>query len=586
MKQILLVVLFCAVTIIDAYDPPLPYFAPPASNQTEKSTNIALELYGGDEEKMKRRVTKSLSAFDENEDGVISAKELILALNSSFNESENADMNGLPDFQQAVAAADLDKSGNISIAELANVYSSAFLTNFTLLPSICLDTADRINLCGLDMEQNVTDTFLGGATISAKAFFMREQLKCQSGLSGMETDFAFQRCVVGNPCNRVINECFGRRFEGDTVALDIVAATSTNMVIDKSIKDLTSLPFKDPTFQSYLYAGNGDMKAKEIAVGASKVGFWTVFMALFGQMVLEIVKKQVLPLIKAGTEKAVASLLASLTGIAPWLWTVVGGAIAVAVLGYMAVKNLVALLMSIRGGRRDLIMESFDPYAGELELKCEWATYTEQKCWSGGEMAKLKVQSDVCDRGGQLYRERPCSLKNLKEFYQTNCFMGCRHLCLKTNFDCGSDGYSYMNQTEFVYSKPTSSLNPYMFNPAFNGKQYVLVDSRYVYHMTECRDTCDKFTGSLSGSGISKCKGFVLRAPDPLLDPRQAYRRRQVCMLISESEDANLAQERIASSIESKEREYPVFLESINELFEYEVMKSNDYPPLIVGFQN
>ena len=588
--------LLLAVSQVMSYEPPLPYYGPPSSDQSRYSTNLAQQLYGGDKEKLQSHLLKSFNRLDDNGDGLLSVEEIVDAINGTSNSSGDEQAGPTEQMQLVIEnlkKADGNQDGNITVNEIVTVYEAAFYKNFTLDPAICMDAKDRLALCQIDMSQNITDqTSVAGNSpvIAASAFFAREQLKCKTGLSGFQDEFAFQRCIIGQPCNRIISECFGRNFIPDSYTSEIAQMSAQNIVLDKSIKDLTRMPWSDPTFQKFIDA-DSDGTAGDIISSTAEVGFWSALLMVMGKLVLDIVSKQMLPLIEQGISAAVASFLTWITAVAPQVWVILGGLIATAVLGWYAVRNIISLIVSLGKSKRDLIMQSWDPYNGDLAPKCEWAVYSEQKCWSNGE---FKIQSEsICDQGGELYRDRECTLQNLRQFYQSNCIKGCRHMCLKADFDCGNDGYIYRNATQFVYVDPKPSVNQYMFNPAFAGKQYVLLDSRYVYRMTECRDTCNVFDQNLSGGGITACRGFVLQAPDPLLDPRAEYAKRQVCHMIAESWDRNNVQSNAEEEVynnavvakEQQPRKYPVFLNSINELFQYDAMKNNQYPPMVVAMQ-
>jgi hypothetical protein len=138
------------------------------------------------------------------------------------------------------------------------------------------------------------------------------------------------------------------------------------------------------------------------------------------------------------------------------------------------------------------------------------------------------------------------------------------------------DGYRYLNGTEFVYH-PTARMNPFMFNPTFSGIQYALLDSRYVYHMSECRDACDRLRSGIFGRDFSGCVGFILRSPDPLMDPRPAFRTRQVCLILG-----RYLGQKTSSELGMDE---PVLLQDANSLFGYNVMHHNNYPPLVAAFK-
>lgn len=64
-----------------------------------------------------------------------------------------------------------------------------------------------------------------------------------------------------------------------------------------------------------------------------------------------------------------------------------------------------------------------------------------------------------------------------------------------------------------------------MFNKSFNDDQlYAILDLRYVYQMSQCRETCNNFSAAMTGrDGFSGCVGFVLSAPDQMLDQRPAF---------------------------------------------------------------
>jgi hypothetical protein len=102
----------------------------------------------------------------------------------------------------------------------------------------------------------------------------------------------------------------------------------------------------------------------------------------------------------------------------------------------------------------------------------------------------------------------------------------------------------------------------------------VVLDERYSYILSQCRESCRRLTLSGSGKGYSGCEMFVLRAPDPELDARPAYQARQVCMLIGRRTDGKPM---------TRQNGWPRPITSPNDLFGYPVERSSDYPPLIIG---
>lgn len=97
------------------------------------------------------------------------------------------------------------------------------------------------------------------------------------------------------------------------------------------------------------------------------------------------------------------------------------------------------------------------------------------------------------------YLPNECSKQQWKYFYQRYIpFRRCTHLCLRTDVQCGEDNYFYRNTTEFLY-QPTAAVNPLMFAPSFSGKQYGVVDQRFVYQMDQCREViCARLCATLS----------------------------------------------------------------------------------------
>lgn len=111
-----------------------------------------------------------------------------------------------------------------------------------------------------------------------------------------------------------------------------------------------------------------------------------------------------------------------------------------------------------------------------------------------------------------------------------------------------------------------------MFYPSITGKQYVVLDERYAYILSQCREACRRL--SFGGKGFTGCEMFVLRAPDPVLDPRPAYQARQVCLLLGRRE---------GSEIVGQQNEWPRLVNDPNTLFGYNVERQSEYPPMIVA---
>lgn len=121
-----------------------------------------------------------------------------------------------------------------------------------------------------------------------------------------------------------------------------------------------------------------------------------------------------------------------------------------------------------------------------------------------------------------------------------------------------------------------------MFEPSFAGRQYALLDQRYVYQLSQCRDTCDRLKSNLVGNGYSDCVGFILRAPDPYLDTRPVFLKRQVCQLIGIRYQPTVSKNTPTGGTGDQ---WPLPISSPDELFGYPVQRNNAYPPLVAAFR-
>jgi hypothetical protein len=277
-----------------------------------------------------------------------------------------------------------------------------------------------------------------------------------------------------------------------------------------------------------------------------------------------------------------SGVITFLATLSPAVWIGIGAAI----LSSLALSFLIPLVRDLLWPLKSnqLLMEKWNPTKGEMAPKCEWAVYLTPKCNGGKALAK--DYWSVCGFGGEVYRDEECSRQSQRQFYQQWCGIGCRHMCLVSNFDCGSDGYTYLNGTQFAAS-PKHGLSTAVFSPDYAGKQMTLLDQRYVYQMTQCRDTCDRFSATrVNRNGYSGCRGFVLRAPDPIADPRPAYAHRTTCMLLGYADEVghNAPLDEFLSDIPADA--YPVTVSNVNQLFGYQVARQAvSLPPVVVGFK-
>ena len=560
MKKLILTVTLLSA-LIGALDVGLlPISLDTSMNATQ--ANLAELMFRNSSRKIERGIERTYDQLDVDGDGVISAADFQLHRISIENQNgTNPELYEAFNKMMQEQSLDGNADGNITLAEFSDITMNALTRNFTLYPGICVDVAIRLDLCNV----NVTE-FLKPWSL--------EEVKCRSGLSGFENDFAFQKCVLGVPCNRV-HQCFEESFEG-AIAADMVAASSKK--IETMIAPLVNEVGPGATFHS---------TAQQIGTTAAAGGATAALMTLLTGIVVQTLKAQLVPLVQQAVSAAVSSGVAWLSGLNPATLLIVGAVIVTGVLLWALARPLIDMISDMwwPSAANHLLMEKWDAYGGELEPKCEWSVYMEKKCV--GKMALAKDYWGVCPYGGEAYRDRECASDQWKYFYQQYCLINrCRHMCLKTNFECGDDGFRYMNSTQWLTS-PSRDMNPFMFNPSYANKQYALLDMRYVYQMSQCRDTCARYTREVTNKpGYTGCVGFILRSPDPMLDKRPAFQNRQVCLMLGVNEKAGDFENSDWINRDLKAIDFPYDIRNADDLFGYHVMRRNDYPPLIIALKN
>jgi hypothetical protein len=336
------------------------------------------------------------------------------------------------------------------------IMRGALERNFTVYPSICFETRERVQLCNVEFNRTISDYSLPAqpdgspANKTISQLLMREDAKCRSGISGLESDFAFQKCILGMPCSQ-LHVCFVTQLKAAS-SVDAILIQSANAALDKhSVALLNDLPWKDPLFKDYMTgdgSNNPTSDASRVLGGTFEGGLLSVLLMFLWKVIVAEIWPLILPRMTAGIVGAFSSGLVALEAAVPFFWTFIGGAlIVVGLFGAIGYQIWTLIKIFTDGGTKELVMDRWDPYVGELEPKCAWAVYMEKKCH--GSNALANNYWSVCDHGGEVYVDRECSSREWKFFYQQYCpIRRCRHLCLKSNFDCGS-------KSKFVLSHST-----------------------------------------------------------------------------------------------------------------------------------
>lgn len=119
----------------------LPVILPPSSYQN--TTNLEQTMFGGHFPLMKQSFESSFHRLDKNKDGFLSISEVNLNKNTEVHLNKTASGNS--------------RDKNMSLEEYIDLNTRIFTTNFTIFPSICLETLERIELCDIDLDVLVTD---------------------------------------------------------------------------------------------------------------------------------------------------------------------------------------------------------------------------------------------------------------------------------------------------------------------------------------------------------------------------------------------------------------------------------------------
>lgn len=381
--------LAACTSLASALTTPLPPVYPPTTrtNTTASgkySTNLAALYFNDNTVAMQRAVNRSFSRLDTDRDGSLSIHELTSAINRTAEDGGDVLPAGIAAQMSAVngklAQMDTDRNGVISQQEFGTVLATALTKNFTIFPAICLEVQERLALCQLDPAQNVTDPNLptvdGGqpATATIGQIAAREANKCASGAAGLQGDFAFQNCVLGNTCGDLIVNCFSQVMSG----ADAVFTAATNRFLDDQIPALTGLPSDDPTFRAYMTEGT-QVSAKEAALQVFGTtvegGVLAGLMTVLGKLLMDAI----IPLLaKEATWAAIATFI---TGLGPHAWFIFLGVsfgLGVLALIVMQFKNLVEIVRGLwpRNDYNRLMMDSYDPYdVNSIGPRCNWATY-------------------------------------------------------------------------------------------------------------------------------------------------------------------------------------------------------------------
>ncbi|KAI3650683.1 hypothetical protein MP228_004164 [Amoeboaphelidium protococcarum] len=561
------------------------------------STNLFAILFDSDQDKLDAHLNNTFNKITPNKSGVITVQQLQAGM-EQLESPKNASMDPLfkalvQDYKdQSTNIFDGNQDGNITVNEFREVVTKTLTHNFTLYSGICHEARQRLDICNVNLTTPVAD-----GNISRFNMFVREDTKCTSGLSGIENDFAFQKCIIGSPCFR-IGDCFDTQYKQSNAAIDLIVAANKN--IDKVVAPLVN------ERQTPIDQGSNTKQQAIMGISGSFQVINAGLLSWLAVQVVQALKTSLAPLISQGVGAIVQASAAWVAALSASQIFV--GVALVAVLGFFiffAVQNndtFWTLLRDVFIPRKqnELEMIKWDPDAGEMEFKCEWSVYMPTRC--SGKQTMEKDYWSICPHGGEPYIDRECGNGQWKFFYQQACgpFGKCRHLCQNTNFECGNDGYTYKNRTEFIYTYPSKRVNPYMFNKSFNDDQlYAILDLRYVYQMSQCRETCNNFSAAMTGrDGFSGCVGFVLSAPDQMLDQRPAFQRRMVCRLLarvtSDSSSISYNNQTYYPLLMSdkdvrpvpSDTDYPLILQNANMMFGYNVMRKNDYPPMIVAMKD
>lgn len=176
-----------------------------------------------------------------------------------------------------------------------------FQTNFTLFSSLCLETLERVKLCNISLDVLVEDqslplNYLNEKVISyRRTILAREHVKCSNGLSGLQSNFTFQFCVIGNTCSDLIN-CFGAKLNAkigsdiDRICILFFLVMHNILVklnnhLDEQVKTLGALPTKDIKFNEYLNSKNNNPKPiQTISAWLSTTGIISLISGLIAEV--------------------------------------------------------------------------------------------------------------------------------------------------------------------------------------------------------------------------------------------------------------------------------------------------------------
>jgi hypothetical protein len=237
------------------------------------------------------------------------------------------------------------------------------------------------------MDMNITDYSLpadssGNYPVKTlHQLLSRENAKCQTGLSGLEDNFSVQMCILGSTCGN-IPSCFSERRGFSPLS---TLFTVSNLEIDRSIKQLVQFPTDGDIVEQFMVPGGAgtNIKGKQVIGALAESGVIAALVAALGAILVDLFKSLILPKLAEGLTAALSALIGA---ISAQVWMALSVVIAIGALVWV-VKDQVAVLVKIikdafwpQPLTDKLIMQSWNPFEGQPEPKCEWVNYFDQSC--------------------------------------------------------------------------------------------------------------------------------------------------------------------------------------------------------------